>query len=218
MLLSLFYLQFVAFPDRRDSILTKMGNINDLNIEASGSLGLFINNKCVMTHTNSTVIEDKKLDWCSNVGKNGESKPWITYSVKGKAMKLTGYSVRNGCCYYACCCLDDGKVYDGADYCCMLFSFSLQGSNDNKTWTILHKAEKVEKFYPCVYKTFEFDTKTSYKYVRFVQEKEYPGCLYCMQVNQIDFYGELVNSAGYFGDEEENDESVSIIGKIRNNE
>ena len=46
-------------------------------------------------------------------------------------------------------------------------------------------------------------------------DKEYPGCPFYMQINQIDFYGELSNAP--FSEDEENDESVIIIGKFNRN-
>ena len=65
-------------------------------------------------------------------------------------------------------------------------------------------------------KTYEFEPTGTFKYIRFVQEKEYPGCPFCMQLNQIELYGHANDM--FFNDEaEDNDESVSIIGKLKRN-
>ena len=61
-------------------------------------------------------------------------------------MRVKRYSVRNGCCRYSCCCTEDGKIVDYG-CCCTLYSYSLQASNDNKTWKVLHRVEKDKSFY-----------------------------------------------------------------------
>ena len=156
-----------------------------------------------------------KMDWCSNiVEEKGEEKPWIMYSIKNKGMRLSGYSVRNGCCWHRCCCMDDGHLID--DFCCCrLYSYSLLGSNDNKTWTFIHKVEKDEKFYDCQFKTYEFEQTSSYTYIRFMLDEEYPGCPRCLQLNQLELYGETTDSYFSASEQDDNDESVSIIGKVR---
>ena len=138
-------------------------------------------------------------------------------------MKVSRYSVRNGCCHrYMCCCDDEnGKIIDyDARCCCRLYSYSLQASNDNKTWTILHKVEKDEKFYFCETKTFELKEKSSpYTYFRFVLDEEYPHCIKCMQINQIELYGETVSSIySSCPDNDDEDESISIIGRVKKGE
>lgn len=213
-------MHFIAFPERKDSIFQSVSNINeDIEVESSGSRGIFYENKCHLTYPNETLNVNKKIDWCSNVAKSSDEKPWIQFSLKNKAMKLTGYSVRNGCCLRRCCCIDDTTFVDTEWCCCKLYSFSLHGSNDNKTWEIIHKVEKEEKFYHCCFKTYEFSKTKLFKYVRFVNDEEYPGCSLCLQLNQIDFYGETTQSQFIDVEFDENEESVSIIGKLkRNNE
>ena len=210
-------MKFIAFPDRKDSIFQQVSKDTDIEVASSGSLGVFYHGKCHITHPNETLLVDEKKDWCSNAIIPGEDKPWISYSLKNKGISLTGYSLRNGCCYWSCCCTDDSSFIDGyTNCCCRLYSFSLQGSNDNKTWTIIHKVEKDDKFRYCEFKTYEFQKTASFRYIRFVQEKEYPGCPFCMQINQLELYGQTNNA--FFNDElEDNDESVSIIGKMNRN-
>ena len=130
-------------------------------------------------------------------------------------MKISGFSVRNGCCRYYCCCEDSDKILDYG-CCCVLYSFSLQGSNDNITWKTLYKVEKEKEFWACMYKTYELEKETeSYALIRLVQDDPYPDCPYCMQLNQVELYGSTIVSEYYFSDLDDNDESVSIIGKIK---
>ena len=210
-------MQFVAFPQRKDAILQNNNNI--VNVESSGSLGMYINDVCVKTKPNQTLNEDKKQDWCSNIATDSNNMPWITFSLKGKSMKINGFSLRNGCCWYYCCCDETGTIFDDIYCCCELYSFSLLGSNDNKTWKTIYKVEAETKFYHCLYKTYEFPMTQSYKYIRLYQDEEYPRCPKCLQINQIEFYGETVQSPYDFTEDlsEENDESISIIGRINRN-
>ena len=209
---------FVALPDRSDALLTKTDR-NLLHIETSGSLGLFLgDSKCRATNPNDTLESDLKTDWCSNLVKENGEKPWISYHFTNKAMKLKGYAVRNGCCYYDYCCCDPdtGKYLDFA-CCCRLYSFSLLGSNDNKTWKTIHKVEKDSTIRWCQIKNYEFQTTESFNFVRLRMDEEKPGCPKCMQINQIELYGETKGATFYDEDfnNQDEDESVSIIGKIK---
>ena len=218
------FVSFVAFPESKEALLSN-ANIDSINVEASGSIGLYRDGVCHKTHPNETLISNERMDWCSNIAKVKDDKnynPWIQYSIKGKQMKVSRYSVRNGCCYYLheCCCDDEnGKIID-YECCCRLYSYSLQASNDNRTWTILNKVEKDESFHYCETKTFELKEKSSpYTYFRFVLDEEYPGCIKCMQINQIELYGETVSSVySSFPDNDDEDESISIIGRVNKGE
>ena len=207
-------MEFVAFPQRNDALISL--NKNNVNVEASGSLGLYYDGKCHETFPNETMQVNEKLDWCSNIAPDKNTKPWISYNIKAKAMRLKGFSIRNGCCWYDCCCTTSGETYDYL-CCCRLYSFSLLGSNDNKTWKVIHKVEKEKEFYECVFKTYDFPMTESFTFVRIVQDEPRPGCPLCMQLNQVELYGETVDSkfADQSFDGDDNDESVSIIGKIR---
>ena len=207
------FLQFIAFPSRKDALLQHNNDI--AYVESSGSLGLYIKNKCVLTHPNQTLVGEKTMDWCSNIAQDSSNMPWITFSLKGKSMKLNGFSLRNGCCWYYCCCDETGKVIDDVYCCCELYSFSLLGSNDNITWNTIYKVEEENHFYHCLYKTYEFPMTQSYKYIRIYQDKEYPRCPKCMQLNQVEFYGETVDSLYSDYSQDNEDESVSIIGKVK---
>ena len=209
----LFPLNFVQFPDRKDGLLST----SDIKpeIDSSGSLGLYYNGKCHLTYPNLTLSGDKKYDWCSNVVRDKNDFPWISFNVPNKIMKLKGYAVRNGCCYYPCCC--DPKTGDYIDgrCCCDLYSYSLQGSNDNKHWTVIHSITKNDdRIHHCEYKLYEFPLTQPYKFIRFSLDEEKPGCLKCLQINQIELYGETFQEFTQI-DEDENQESISIIGKLK---
>ena len=212
------FIQFVAFPSREDAIIEK--NVAKMRATGSGSLGLYYNKKCHMTFPNETMTSNEEFDWCSNIANRNQGEmPWITFNLPGQKMKLTGFSVRNGCCRHLCCCDEDGKVVDYG-CCCVLYTFSLQGSNDNQTWKTIHRVEKANDFWGCMFNTYEFAHETEgFNFIRLVQEDPYPGCPFCMQVNQVELYGKTMTSDYFLGDDiEDNDESVSIIGKIRKDE
>ena len=205
---------FVSFPSRDDALLQNaVTNKKKINFAVSGSLGLHYQGKCHQTYPNETVNINEKYDWCSNLAHDSNDKPWISFNIDNSMMKLTGYSVRNGCCYYLCCCVEDNRDIDSC--CCELYSYSLQGSNDNITWKTIHSVEKQKYFYYCLFKNYEFPKTEAFKYIRFVQDEPYPGCPFCMQINQIELYGELIQGDySYYDANEENDEAVSIIGKV----
>ena len=93
----LFCLLFVAFPDKSNAIFQNVADKEkNIVIESSGSLGFFYDGKCHKTFPNETLTTSEKSEWCSNVGKSKTDFPWISYSIKGKAFKLSGYSIRNG--------------------------------------------------------------------------------------------------------------------------
>lgn len=210
------FLEFIAFPEKANALFKSATAKGDkILIDASGSIALHYDGKCHQTYPNETIHEDEKADWCSNIAdaRRGEN-PWIMYSIKNKGIKLSGFSVRNGCCWDQCCCEDYEHIIDGY-CCCRLYSYSIHGSNDNKTWTIIKKIIKDDEFYDCQFKTFEFERTPSYRYIKFMLDQEYPGCPRCMQLNQLELYGETTDSFVSTLREEYDDESVSIIGKVK---
>ena len=211
---------FVAFPQKNDAIF-HYEDKKLINVEASGSIGLYhySEGKCIKTHPNETLISSDSHEWCSNIAKEKDENPWIQFSIKGKQMKISSYAIRNGCCRYPCCCTDDETLSD--DYCCCrLFSFSLHASNDNKTWTLIHKVEKESKFDYCLTKEYHLEKQTNpYTYFRLSLDEPWPGCIRCLQINEIELYGEAISS-GFFpaADNNDEDETVSIIGRIKRGE
>ena len=139
---------FIAFPESKDAIFANERK-ESIVIDTSGSIGLYHDGKCHKTFGNETLASDEYSEWCSNIvsdTKDPAKNPFIQYSIKGKQMRVKRYSVRNGCCRYSCCCTEDGKIVDYG-CCCTLYSYSLQASNDNKTWKVLHRVEKDKSFY-----------------------------------------------------------------------
>ena len=205
-------IQFIAIPERSDSLMNMASH--PFEITASGSLGMFYDGKCNPTFPNQTLITDEKYDWCSNIPDDGGS-PWIAYHIPHHSMKLKGYAVRNGCCRYICCCDPTTQGWIDDKCCCELFHFSLQGSNDNHTWKVIHQIHDDSSFFHiCEYRIYEFPLTESFKYVRFVLDEQRDGCERCMQINEFQLYGETIRSLDY-SFEEDNEESVSIIGKVR---
>ena len=211
-----FFVSFRAFPYKKDALLKSEPRSNII-IESSGSIGHFYGGKCRETFPNQTIIGKVEHDWCSNIGKFDSDKPWIQYSLKDKKISVSGYSIRNGCCVAACCCINDDENIDEV-CCCTLYSYSLQGSNDNKTWTTLHKVEKDPYFYGCETKTFELHKKSEeFTFIRFTLDEQRPGCLNCMQLNQVELYGNTAIHSTYIESNDE-DESISIIGRVKKDE
>ena len=212
----LLLVKYVVFPERKDAIVKAPYSSNtNLKIEASGSIGLHYQGKCNPTYPNETLNVNEKLDWCSNVGSEG-NMPWIQFSFTDSQMKVKGYSIRNGCCWYSCCCLDDNTDIYGC--CCRLYSFSLHGSDDNVTWTQIHEVKKEDNFWLCLAKTYEFPETRPYKYIRLRMDENYPGCVSCFQINEIQILGTKTNSFLEPDNANDEDESVSIIGKVKHNE
>lgn len=208
-----------AFPKRYDALLTSSSNTP--RIFVSGSLGFIRDDsQCEPTFPNNTLNDDNHLDWCSNIGESILDKPYIGYYLEHKVMAITGYSVRCGCCDFSRCCDPMSSNNSGSYCCCELETYSLQGSNDKYTWKIIHQVESDDGLlYECQAKTYEFDQTEPFKYVRFVLEKPRKGCINCMQINQFELYGEAITSNDYEHElitkDEDNEESVSIIGKVR---
>ena len=212
---------FAALPDESNAIFAHE-NKELINIESSGSIGLHHDGRCILTYPNETLISSEEHEWCSNISKDKNDpklNPFIQFSIKGKQMKVSKYAVRNGCCKYPCCALNEnGKI--AYESCCVyLYSYSLQASNDNLTWKVIHKVEKDESFNLCQVKTFELAEKTQpFTYFRFVVDHEYPYCPKCMQINQIELYGETISNGYLPSDNNDDDESISIIGRIKKGE
>ena len=209
------FVAYVAFPESKDALFSQSTR-GSVDIETSGNLGLYYDGKCHKTFGNETIIADEYREWCSNMVKDKKDSslnPFIQYSIKGKQMKVTKYSVRNGCCRNVCCCDDEADFID-TRCCCKLYSYSLIASNDNRTWKTLHKVEKDNTFYYCAIKTFDIKEAAPYVYYRFVLDEEWPGCPKCMEINQIEFYGDAFDSNHAYSEITDEDESISIIGRV----
>ena len=213
------FIEFTALSNRSDAIISKYYKENIINVASSGSIGQYYEDKCHQTYPNQTIFEgDDPKDWCSNIAKDKNNPPWIEYSLNGKTMEVSGYSFRTGCCYFGCCCMSNGDYVTGC--CCDPYVFSLQGSNDNKTWKVIHKVEKEKYTRHCDVKEYSFKQTERFRFIRFVQDEPYPGCEHCMAINKFEIYGNVFSS-GYFNEDigaDETDESVSIIGRVEKSE
>ena len=215
----LIFMELVSFPQRDDAIFEQLHEKGEVMSYASGSLGIYKDGKCQMTTPNMSLgKDDRRSDWCSNIAKKGEGegKPWISYRVKNKRIKANGYAIRSGCCYYGCCCIDDSTYVD-KDCCCSLFSYSLQVSDNNKTWKTIHRVEEDQNFWACTNRVYKFNQIEEFTYVRLLLDKQRPYCENCFALNRFEIYGQTTNDNGaYLSEgEDENDESVSIIGKVK---
>ena len=208
---SFLLLEFVSFPERSDNILKQ--NSDHLRVSSSGSIGQYYSGKCNPTFAEHSVDSvERKNDWCSNINKSKTDYPWLNLGIDGKSILLTGYAIRSGCCYYGCCCEDD---FEGTECCCTLYSWSLQGSHDNSTWKTIHKVEKDNKFYSCMNRSYDVKSEESFEFIRLIQDEPWPGCHFCICLNKIELYGSSTDSEHFYS-LDDNEDSVSIIGKLRN--
>ena len=204
-----------------NGIFSKVYDNKIVVIETSGSSKQYINGSRQLTKPEYAIYPwDKKYDWCSNCGHTYEEHPWITFSLNSRKFKIHGYFVRAGCCYGTaqCCCEDE--YYHYCVRCC-LFSWSLQISNDNKTWKDVHKVEKDYDMKYCKEKSYEFKETYEAKYVRLIQDQSCPGDPPCIAINKLDLFGEVIDE-GESGEENfvsyhDDDDDVSIIGHISKN-
>ena len=206
---SLLFYEIIPFHERKDNILKS--NFDDVVVTASGSIGQYYNDSCHQTNPIHAIDDQfRKIDWCSNMNKTNTDYPWLVVSLKSKKMVLTGYAIRSGCCYYDCCCTENGKRIF---CCCDLYSWSLQGSNDNVTWVTIHKVEADKKFYDCANRYYDIvNHNRAFKYIRLIQDQPWPGCNYCICINKMELYG---HTDSMVMDTEDDNEDVSIIGKIK---
>ncbi|EAX95764.1 hypothetical protein TVAG_036970 [Trichomonas vaginalis G3] len=188
-------------------------------IDVSGSSKQYINGSKQLTKSEYAIYPwDKVYDWCSNCGNSNDDHPWISFSVKAKKIKFNGYFIRCGCCYYDLCCCEDEQR---RCFECCLYSWSLQISDDNKTWKEVHKM-KDEGMRRCNEKTYKLDQTYEARYVRLIQNENCPGEPPCIAINKFELYGSLVGDDGRYDDDNfvsfhDDDDDVSIIGHISKN-
>lgn len=207
----------LVYARTTNGILEKLYNDNIINVAASGSTHQYINGSKQLTKPEYSIFPwNKSYDWCSNFFKE-DNKPWISINLKNRKIKLNGYFIRVGCCYKRqCCCLEN-------DYCvdCCLYSWALQISNDNHTWTDVHKVEKDSSMRTCAEKQYKLDKEYEARYVRVIQTDPCPGEFSCIALNRFDILGETINDDNAeenFVSYHDDDEDISIIGHISRNE
>lgn len=209
------FLIFHSFSEDKNGIFKKHFRDNIIQIDVSGSSKQYINGSRQLTKPIYAIDPiDKRYDWCSNCGRTYDEKPWITFSAKDSAFKVI---IRCGCCYDdGCCCEDVG-------YCarCCLFSWSLQISNDNKSWTEVHRVDRDYEMARCNEKTYKLDKEFNAKFIRLIQNEPCPGDPPCIAINKMEIYGELISNGGAGQDDfvsfHDDDDDVSIIGHISKN-
>ena len=206
MLNFLVFLRSFPFNDKFNGVFKKTYKEGRIKIDASGSRICWVSDFSddVMTKPENCVDPESKIQWCSSFDSRRVKKQWISFTFEGAKLNLQGYSLHAGCCSaYRCCC----KIY----------SWSIQGSNDNVTWTTLDKVEKDEELFDCANKSFPVKSNgNSYKTIRLIQDESEKGCPTCIDLTKIEIYGDL-NDENYIPDDLEDNEEVSIIGKVTNN-
>lgn len=200
-----------------NGIFSKHYHDNVVVIDVSGSSKQSINGTMQLTKPEYAIYPwDKRYDWCSNCARSYDNMPWISFSLKDRKIKFNGYFIRCGCCYEYCCCEDD--IYGCFD--CCLYSWSLQISDDNKTWTEVHRIEKDDSMRRCNEKTYKLDKEYTTTYVRLIQNHPCPGDPPCIALNKFELLGESIGGDGLVDDFvsfHDDDEDVSIIGHISKN-
>lgn len=212
----MFFLSYFA-NSQSMRIFKKYHNDKIIVLDVSGSANQYINGSKQRTKPEFIIDQqEKKYDWCSNCGASYDDHPWIIFSLKNLKFKFDSFWIRSGCCYTGCCCED----YQYCVQCC-LYSWSLQISDDNATWTDIYKVEKDYDFRGCKEKTFNLDKVYVAKFVRLIQKEACPGWPPCIAINQMEFFGEVVNDdltsleeLDYINND---DEDISIIGHISQN-
>ena len=176
------------------------------SIECSGS-NQFWNRSLkrdILTNPNFAINpEENNLEWCSNFNKTKTDYPWLMFNFGKQKFNVIGYSLKLGCCdYFSCCCL--------------LYSWSLEGSNDNKTWTKIHQLEKQSDFDFGDVRSFKVDNLNKfYQYIRLKQDQPHPSCWYCIGLARMEIYGDLLTDEySEMGDDINDNDEVSIIGKV----
>lgn len=207
-----------ALCKEKNGIFKAHHNDKNLIIDVSGSSKEYINGSLQLTKPYYAIDpNDKKYDWCSNCARSYDSHPWISFTIKNRKFKFNSYFIRAGCCYEdGCCCEDDN--YGCVD--CCLYSWSLQISEDNQTWTDAHRVDKDFEMRHCKEKTYTLDKEYTSKYVRIIQNENCPGWPPCMAINKLELFGSAGESdfdAEDFVSYHDDDDDVSIIGHISKN-
>ena len=201
MLISLLIREF-PFNDRFDGVFKNTYNNKDVSVEASGSSRCYFYSldRDVLTKPESVIDPEDQLEWCSNLNKSKNDHPWLTVVFNDRKLTASGYSLKAGCCENVNGC------------CCIPYSWSILGSNDNKTWTKLHSVEKNKELKYCKEGSFRIDKKGSFSMFKLIQDEPEPDCWYCIALSKLEFYGTF--SGGKF-DEITSEDEVSIIGRLK---
>lgn len=215
MILSLF--SCISSSTEANGIFKKYYEDKIFTIDVSGNSMQYYDGKKQYTKPEYAIEpKDKVYDWCSNCGKTYDDHPWISFSVQGKKFSFDSYFLRCGCCYYGCCCEENGTCID----CCM-YSWSLQISEDNSTWKEVHRVERDTEMNHCNEKTYRLDQTYVARFVRLMQNEPCPEYPPCMAINRMEIFGEVVPDDYSLEDDfisfHDDDEDISIIGQLSRN-
>ena len=140
-------------------------------------------------------------EFCTKYRKD---KQWISIHFNKQSVSVTSYSLQLGCCYF----------YDSC--CCDLYSWELEGSNDNETWCLIDKREKIDDFTYCQSRDFKIKHKQRpYSYIRLTQTSPKPGCQYCIGLLRMELYGDISDGMRPILEDDSFEDEVSIIGHIK---
>ena len=205
MLLFLFIRDF-SYNEKFDGVFNNIYNEKYISVVSSGSSSSYFTTirLDVSTKAESVINPRDKLEWCSNIDRTKKDRPWIVTIFRDRKLTMSGYSIKSGCCEIA-----------KSGCCCMLYSWSILGSNDNKTWTKLHSVEKDQDLKKCTEMSFRVDKKGFYSMFKIMQDEPHPECYLCFSINQIEFYGTIDKD---IDEETSNVNEVSIVGKYKRGE
>lgn len=206
---------FLLFLLEDDSIFKRVYHENTVIVSANGNSQQYINGSIQMTKPEFIIDQmDKKYDWCSKCSNIKEEKAWITFAIRNKKINLRGYYLKAACCYLRCSC--ELSVIGTR---CPLYSWSLQVSSDNITFSTVHHVEKDENMLSCAERTYDFHKSYLTKFVRLIQTDVYPGEPSTIGLNKIELFGDLIDDPDFekginFLSDYNDDDDVSIIGHI----
>ena len=205
MFLYLISLRIFDFNEDFNGVLKTIYNEESIAAYSSSNRPCYVPNlkKDILTKPENALDPNNENEWCSRVNKTKTDKPWIMAYFKRNSLKLSGYSIKAGCCAdYGCCCL--------------IYSWSLYGSNDNSTWVKLHSVKSNRILEKCKEQSFQVNENENNQFFsmfKIIQDEPEPSCWYCMDIKRIEFYGSLANSYEDNIDIQD-DEEISIIGKV----
>ena len=175
-----------------------------VSVSASGSYYVYSQAKMsdVESKPENCVDPNAELEWCSNYDHKKEMKPWLLLTFNKSKVKLDGYSLGSGCCVYSTCC-------------CKMYTWQLQGSNDNETWDILHNDKNNNEFGFCLNKEFKIESNKWYKMIKLIQLDAENNCPTCISLRKIELFGEIESDEAWQNVEDADENEVSIIGKVK---
>ena len=178
-------------------------------IEYDGIFHKYYNNTTMIASASSVWLNSPSdainpnsyLEFCT---KYLDREQWFSVVLADKQLLMSSYAIQLGCCnFYDTCC-------------CNLYSWILEGSNDNRTWYIIDKKERVNDFTKCENKEFKIPSNTQkFSHFRFTQKEPQPGCKSCIGLKRMEFFGKLYDFQALIEDEQYLDTEVSIIGHLK---